>query len=372
MMWETSQEIKELIQTSTSVGLSAMSVACDIVMMINYYAVSESNDDVYDYFFVIAIAINDGIRNIAKLCWLLIGNDVIACSVQAFFINYGGISVFWWMGTISIIVCAGLSGCSKRIIDAITQKRTRIFMLINIIGPFFFSMLPFMTLSYGKAGSAWCWISDDNNGTVPFFYIHNHNSTSISASLYWHTVFGIISYYGHLITSYILCIISIIVGRKYKDNPLFSRLKRYPFCLLPWIFPLIRRSYEWITLTKAPYVLTLVHTFVSGSMGIFIIFCYGRIKIHKEIYKKFNLKILNRTCTNDVNESNQVQTSQSHHVELDQLISRNDTITGETGQSSGQTKIISSSSDNVYPHKNSLEHEMDWNNTSSNSIQNVI
>eukprot|EP01084_Bolivina_argentea_P049250 90606_1 len=220
------------------------------------------------------IAIANALRDFAKILGD-IDNGSYLCQFQGFAINYGGVSTFWWIGTIGWVMYSAIFYPKVWKHNHLTSTnhdviylREKIMISMNYGFPFIVSLLPLFTDSYGNVGPH-CWILETNK---------------IDKIFRW------LCFYIHLIIVTIYCvIIYYLIGKQVKDvefGKLFKRIRWYPFCLIIGFgFSLIRRSIQ--IFVDFGIIGQILHALSTGLFGVFIFVLVGRsrgsFKLHDSL-----------------------------------------------------------------------------------------
>ena len=89
------------IVTAVSVSCTAISFVAELFIIFTYLCHSKLHQLRYSLVFYLSTA--DTIRSFAKL-WGSLESNTFFCSLQAFLINYGGLSTFLWVAIIAIVM----------------------------------------------------------------------------------------------------------------------------------------------------------------------------------------------------------------------------------------------------------------------------
>mmetsp|Transcript_60395 Transcript_60395/g.99632 ORF Transcript_60395/g.99632 Transcript_60395/m.99632 type:complete len:312 (-) Transcript_60395:41-976(-) len=274
-MWSENQLLALEV---VSVLFSAVSFLCDALIMLSYYKFKELRKFAYSFVFYIAVA--NMMREFAKLWGASFRTGTFGCSLQAFLINYGGLSSFWWIETIAIIMYTMIFVEKFWNIDSQQiQRRKRFFVVVNFSFPFLFALIPLFTGSYGNVGG-WCWIVKDNEVDHALRYV---------------------CYYGHLILILFICVfvyLRIWLYLRHKLNmdsnaeaqhgstvEMYDRIKFYPLCLIIGFgFGAFRRILQSITGNQLPFSFAIIHAVTTGLFGVLVLCFYGRVGQLKQLY----------------------------------------------------------------------------------------
>ena len=183
-------------------------------------------------------------------------HDNSFCQMQAFFINFGGLSTFFWFSAIAMFM---YKVAFIRYNALSSRKYVTNSCFICIFGPFALSLLPFSTKSYGNAGH-WCWIK------------------SADAFISWENFWKISVFYLWVIIDIpiILCIYYKVRSRgqsRVLDNAITGRFAWFPLLLIfGYGAALMRRSWEAIDYfpNDAPGLLQFLHAFCTGILGLLV------------------------------------------------------------------------------------------------------
>ncbi len=205
------------------------------------------------------------VRDAAKILGSL-SDDSTLCSVQGFAVNFGGLSTFWWIQTIAMVLHSTIFYPTIWRHDhlhsdnhLIIEMREHWMLVTNYGLPLLISAVPLWTGSYGNIGSH-CWIRGDSD---------------TDHALRW------LCFYCHLILiTLCCCTIYYLIGKKVRDQEfgaLFQRIRWYPLCLIfGFGFALLRRSIQ-IFIDFGVFG-QIVHVITTGSFGLFIFVMVGRTR----------------------------------------------------------------------------------------------
>lgn len=167
------------------------------------------------------------------------------------------------------------------------------FIAVNIIVPAIFTIVPWFTLSYGKAGQ-WCWISNEGSGRLLRFVV-------------FYIPLFIILIATVIIYSILLIRLFLYVRKKkliQSDSGLLleQKLKKDIFALiwaplafiLVWIIPLIHRITNLITQNDYIFSLAFLHALSASLMGFFIsVFFFFDFHVLRELkWSNFKFSLL--------------------------------------------------------------------------------
>jgi hypothetical protein len=216
------------------------------------------------------------------------------CYLQAFLINFGGLSSFAWTTVISYTVYATVVKNRRNMQVMETEYLKYAYGLPLIISLMYtrslpldlFLIRPFLTGDYGPAGG-WCWIRLKDQGYTRgvlmyliFFYIP-----------LWVAVI-------YNITNYIAVTRFLREYLEHKvDSQMIRRISLYPLILVVcWMIPTINKLYNFFG--KKVFLLNLLHVFFSCLQGLLNALAYGMNKGVQSLL----LGTLNHYCPCIVNQ----------------------------------------------------------------------
>eukprot|EP01084_Bolivina_argentea_P059938 109497_1 len=239
---------QQQIQTLEIINYScaSFSVIGSLFIIISYLIFSKLQQK-FSYSLIFYLAIADLIRSIGKIWGSFLSDHYkfnSQCSIAGLITNFGGISSFFFVAVIAIVMytCVNMQfGQYWNVSTDILRKRKYMFAIVIWTIALIISLLPFSQNAYGYVG-AWCWIQSD--------YHH------------WRWL----CFYGPLIFIFIFCIIMYIVITRHLQKieqsipqqnrgqyKMFMNLKYYPLVLLiAFLFPTIRRVYQMFD-DEAPF-----------------------------------------------------------------------------------------------------------------------
>ena len=147
------------------------------------------------------ITLANALRDFAKIFGSLFSNNWNLCALQGFLVNFGGLSTFWWIGTIGSVMYSAIfypkvwrvSIHDTHVNHNQILMREKIMILINYGVPFLISLLPLFTSSYGKVSGiksgTHCWLKDEKFIDIVWrwlcFYMHLIVVTLYSVIIYY-------------------------------------------------------------------------------------------------------------------------------------------------------------------------------------------
>eukprot|EP01084_Bolivina_argentea_P119642 212124_1 len=272
----TYTESESIALSISSIVLSSLSLIACVFIIICWILFKELRKLAYGFVFYMAIATS--IRTLAKMIGGNFEQGDIMCAIQGFLITYGGLSAFYWILSIAIMMYCIIfypmwwARDSQRV-----SKCNKLSLLINWTLPFLFASLPLFAGDYTNTGG-WCWIS--NKGVKG-------------------KLFRWISYYGQLVLILIFCIFVYIRIYTYLEcsekgshlklkgtNKLFNRIKRYPLCLILGFTVAVIRRFVGLWDIQLGFGWAITQSITTGLFGVMLFIAYGRLEKLNKLFRK--------------------------------------------------------------------------------------
>jgi len=259
-------------------------------------------------------ALSDALRCVGNL----IGSpeDGPLCETQGFLKTFGGVSSFFWVGSMAFTIQLI---CTSEVKDPEGLLRRYHYVTWTMAG--FSAFLPLGLDAY-TALSSWCWIKSDDEGTI----------------LRWSSFYGILWFFFLWI-----CYVYIKLWCHLKDLPDKSKIPRIVYRL--WIYPLVllicygpasvRRV--WNIVGTPPYELAVLHYCFASLHGFVNAIAYGR----NDDIRALNKLLLDKTVGDcyGFRETTVLQPIKYRESDREQHIASDDSQ-GESGSSALSPSLV--------------------------------
>eukprot|EP01084_Bolivina_argentea_P240977 404663_1 len=294
---------------------------------------NESNTYTRYTIFYICVLLSDLIYAISKTMGTPTTGNNVVCITQAVLNQFGSVASVLWVLVISYVLHNAVNNSSF----LVSSRQILRYMYVVWFSAFVFTVLPFTTNSYGRAGGQHCWIKGEAEELLQevmnifwrysLFYVQLW--VTIMYSLY--TYYKMYTYYKRANSQ-----ITTLTSNNNTRN-IFQQIGFFPFILiLCFTAPTIRRVWETLIPMEVPFWLKVIHAVTTALLGtfdsitMFIMLCKCKINDPHN-----NSDVSNRDTNTGSNhgESPAVDNNNSNEqIELtagDKTMTSNHTVTSE-------------------------------------------
>eukprot|EP00485_Elphidium_margaritaceum_P006171 CAMPEP_0202707754 /NCGR_PEP_ID=MMETSP1385-20130828/20043_1 /ASSEMBLY_ACC=CAM_ASM_000861 /TAXON_ID=933848 /ORGANISM="Elphidium margaritaceum" /LENGTH=480 /DNA_ID=CAMNT_0049366539 /DNA_START=58 /DNA_END=1500 /DNA_ORIENTATION=+ len=261
------------VLSAVSVAMSAISLASCLFIILCWCLFKDLRKLAYGFVFYMAIATL--LRTFAKTWGGHFQKGDTICSVQGFLMIYGGLSTFYWIMTIALVMYTMIFHPFMWYQEGTIATCNKIALIVNFTVPFFFALLPALTDNYAPTGG-WCWIEGTSGG---------------GKALRW------VSFYGQLVVILGFCIFAYVRIYVYlrwsksaeglhATHKMYSRIKWYPLCLLLGYTVATLRRFIELWDHKLGFGWAMATSVTTGLFGFFLLLVYGRLGRLNTMFKQ--------------------------------------------------------------------------------------
>merc|ERR1719203_38678 len=200
-----------------------------------------------------------------------------ACTAQGFFMIYGGLSTFYWIMCIAVVMYTMIFSPFIWFKPNTINYVNRFSLAFNFVVPFLFAILPVITNDYAPTGG-WCWIS---------------NLTATGKAFRWVCFYGqLVVILGFCIFAYCKIYIFLKFNQKACDlkdtHKMYNRIKYYPLCLIVGYSVATVRRFVELWDVHLGFGVAMATSVTTGLFGFFLLMVYGRLgKLNRLFKRKF-------------------------------------------------------------------------------------